>query len=59
MMRTTITHQTDNCNDPDTPIFYTKLIDVIDALTGKSNDTGRAMVLSFDEDMSSITLELD
>jgi hypothetical protein len=59
MMRTTITHKTDDYEDPDTNIFYDKLVEIIDALTGKSNDTGRAVVLSYDEDMSSITLKLD
>ena len=58
MLKTTITHHTYDDDDPDTTIFYNKLIEVIDELTVKSNDTGRPVALSFDEDMTSVTIEL-
>ena len=55
---TTITHWSDDEDDPDTHEFYTTLTQAIDEVVDQANDTETPVKLKFNEEGTKVIFEL-
>ena len=55
---TTITHWSDDENDPDTDELYTILLQSIDEIVDQANETQTPVKLTFNEEGTKVTFEL-
>jgi hypothetical protein len=56
MLKHALTHSTHDDDDPDTIVFYEKLVDLIDQMTRLTTEHGNFIRLEYDDSLESLTL---
>lgn len=56
MLKHTLTHYTEDDEDPETNVFYQTLISRIDEMTHLANANGNGIELEWDERLKNITI---